>query len=182
MMEADRPQLHGPQRAVAVLIDGRNRARTVSELGMRCDATEMPEPAETSEPVIGRWIGRAAWTGSAPLLRPDGKVAVGPAFQLAGLFALAVTKERALCIVASDNVADPALWITAPREGLDVEMEGGKGLFAKRPAIISLFFGENVGGVGLSDVTRVFLPSRRGQPRQEKSLLEALATGRTETG
>lgn len=152
-----------------ILIDARGAARSVDELGMRCDAKEIPEPLDNAKPT-GWWIaGECTISGSA---HAESVTGASRAVNMRGTAALAVAQGRLIGIFSTNSKADPAIWFSWQIADLRTETAGSQGLFKKRPSEITINGPETT--VVMSHVNRLYRNTNRYQAGQEGSLLSAL--------
>jgi hypothetical protein len=152
-----------------ILVDARGAARRVEELGMRCDAKEIPDPLGNEKPT-GWWISATCTvSGSAGTGTPDGDTT---SVSMKGTAALAVVQGRLLGIFSTNSKAEPAVWFSWSISALHIDTAGSQGMFKKRPTQIT------VKGPGstlvMSQVSRLYRATNRYQPGQEGSFLSAL--------
>lgn len=150
------------------LIDGRSTRREEPDLGMRCDAREIPDPLAPGEP-RGWWLAGLAVVRQGYTADPEEKL---PAQQ--GLCALVITPAAVHAIVTPKAVSEPAIWLSAHLGSLRVQATGTQGLFKKRPEMVEIGAPEDGWSLTLAMVSRLYRSSNRAQSGQEASLVEAL--------
>jgi len=143
---------------------------TVEQLGMECDEYDTPVALRGEEP-SSWWIAKQAGFSGFAQDEASGEVTEGGI----GVYstALAIAGEHLLGIVAPDDFSAAALWFSWPVAEIQASTEGTKGLFRKRPAVITLKRGDSE--VTLGGVMRHWRNSSRAEPWQENAFIEALS-------
>lgn len=151
------------------LVDARNARREEPDLGMRCDAREIPDPLAAGEP-RGWWLSALAFAQEGFTTDPAVRL---PTHQ--GLCALVVTPASFHAILAPQATSAPAAWVSASLGSLKVDASGSQGLFKKRPKTIEIAAPHDGWSLTVAMVSRLYRSSNSAQSGQEASLLEALA-------
>jgi len=154
------------------LVDARGSARTLSSLGIKCDAKEIPEFLNGQKPA-GWWLfahcqfnGQAATGGEA--------VTLGDAIDTScdGTAAVAVGDGQFIGILSPNDKAQAALWWAWEVNPLQIQATGSQGFLKKRPTDIIVTAAD--GALKVKSVSRLYRNSGNYQSGQETSLLKAL--------
>jgi hypothetical protein len=154
------------------LVDARGAARTLSPLGIKCDAKEIPKFLNGQKPA-GWWLfahcqfdGQAAGGGETGTL--------GDAIDTSceGTAAVAVGDGQLIGILSPNDKAQAALWWAWEVNSLQIQSTGSQGFLKKRPTDITITAAD--GALKIKDVSRLYRNSGNYQSGQEASLLKAL--------
>ncbi len=148
----------GPKAAV-MHVDIRETRHYEYGLGLQCDDTEMPYPADGS--------------GADAHFFAGGKIESAEGSQK-GMTALCIFGDAVGVILAPLDVGLPAVWATAALPEVSVRTEGRTGITGRRPASITLQ--SEAFRLELWEVVQFYPGKQLMQARREGALLSALRT------
>ena len=154
------------------LVDARGSARTLSPLGIKCDAKEIPEFLNGQKPV-GWWLfARCRFDGRAASGGETGTLGDATDTSHDGTAAVAVGDGQLIGILSPNDKAQAALWWAWEVNSLQIQSAGSQGFLKKRPTEITITAAD--GTLKVKDVSRLYRNSGNYQSGQEASLLKAL--------
>jgi hypothetical protein len=154
------------------LVDARGSARTLSQLGIKCDAKEIPEFVNGQKPA-GWWLfTRCQFDGQAAAGGETGTLGDATDTSCAGTAAVAVGDGQLIGILSPNDKTQAALWWAWEVSPLQIQSTGSQGFLKKRPTDITITTAD--GTLKIKDVSRLYRNSGNYQSGQEVSLLKAL--------
>jgi len=154
-----------------VLIDGRNVARRVESLGLRCNKAEDVDLAAAKSSDF--WLAPASFEGAVRIGDTTGEARQ---VALNGIASIATANGTIGVLLTPESELEPALWLAAPQGTVQVEAAGSAGVFKKRPTTLMLANPEgDTWRLELRDVARHYRSSKRFSPGQEAALLKAIS-------
>lgn len=148
------------------LVPERNVATNVEQLGMSCDAREIPVSGDDKNDPAPRFIGVASVNGTFL----DVLTMTEEAISTAATFAVAVLEARIFIILAPLNNQEPAVWCAAERDAPEIVVEVAERDRRGRVTAVRLHLGALV--VEMNDIQRLL--RTMAQPRQGSVLLQEL--------
>ncbi|HEV3000474.1 MAG TPA: hypothetical protein VGW75_07015 [Solirubrobacteraceae bacterium] len=124
----------------AVLVQNRSAVRRLDALGMASDEREIPAFLDGN--ASSYWIaGIAGFGGGVALLAQDNATVESTRSRKGGASGTAVVAiggGTLIAIVSPNSATQPAVWVRAALDAVNVSAEGSTGLFKKRPERIKL--------------------------------------------
>jgi hypothetical protein len=154
------------------LVDARGAARTLSPLGIKCDAKEIPEFLNGQKP-SGWWLfTNCQFSGQAATGGETGTLGDAIDASCDGTAAVAVGDGQLIGILSPNDKAQAALWWAWEVNSLQIQATGSQGFLKKRPTDITITTAD--GALEVKSVSRLYRNSGSYQSGQETSLLKAL--------